>query len=403
MKIALACLCALLVLPPAGLARDYRFDRTISRPVLENYLSRSITMEGLLIGRGDLDDNIRMLTSTGAKLAGRTLYLWGGEGALARNLELARKSAPRLHQADPEMVLQACIFEIVTRQVERIAVPEWAFAAFKLPAEQRNFRYPDMIYPNGRGHNQWGWEASVPDISRPETKLWFYFLAVSYINVGIEAIHFGQAEIMNAHDPNLDHWWQVLEMVRAYGSKHARRQMVLCDAHVPSGGLVRDGRLLFDFHSFPLRIVEVPDRPQEAILQIGYYADNIYRRSKGGLTPSGWRCEQLPYLIEIDNWGASGRPGQARVPGGAWTWGYDEICWFAHQSAEYRNNWLRYAWNWVREHDPVGHLQMPGSRTLAAPVGKKTWYHANRPSPVVPDGFGQEDTIRAIWGEDGKR
>ncbi len=28
--------------------RDYHFDRTISREVLENYLSRSITMEGLL-------------------------------------------------------------------------------------------------------------------------------------------------------------------------------------------------------------------------------------------------------------------------------------------------------------------------------------------------------------------
>ena len=35
--------------------RDYRFDGTISREVLENYLSRSISMEGLLNGRGDLD------------------------------------------------------------------------------------------------------------------------------------------------------------------------------------------------------------------------------------------------------------------------------------------------------------------------------------------------------------
>ena len=40
--------------------RNYRFDGTISREVLENYLSRSISMEGLLNGRGDLSDNIRM-------------------------------------------------------------------------------------------------------------------------------------------------------------------------------------------------------------------------------------------------------------------------------------------------------------------------------------------------------
>jgi hypothetical protein len=34
-----------------GRLPDYRFDKTISRAVLENFLSRSITMEGLLNGR----------------------------------------------------------------------------------------------------------------------------------------------------------------------------------------------------------------------------------------------------------------------------------------------------------------------------------------------------------------
>jgi hypothetical protein len=43
--------------------RDYHFDRTISRKVLENYLSRSISVEGVFNGRGDLDDNLRMLKS----------------------------------------------------------------------------------------------------------------------------------------------------------------------------------------------------------------------------------------------------------------------------------------------------------------------------------------------------
>lgn len=63
------------------------------------------------------------------------------------------------------------------------------------------------------------------------------------------------------------------------------------DSHVPSGGLVRDGQLLMDFHSFPLRIKEVPDKPREVILELGF-ADGIYN-----------------------------------------LWGYDEITWFAHQSA----------------------------------------------------------------------
>ena len=101
------------------------------------------------------------------------------------------------------MILQACIFEIVTTQVEQVPVPDWAFAALGRPVEKRNFRYADMLYPDGRRANQWGQGASVPDVSRPETKLWFYFLAASYIDLGIEAIHFGQAELMNGNDRDL--------------------------------------------------------------------------------------------------------------------------------------------------------------------------------------------------------
>jgi hypothetical protein len=388
----------LAVAQAASQPRNYRFDGKISRKVLENYLSRAISMEGLLNGRGDLDDNIRMLQSIGAKFVGRSLCLWGGEANLLRNLERAKQQIPRVHAADPEMVLQACVFEIVTTQVEQIPVPEWAFTALGQPVEKRNFRYADMLYPDGRRRNQWGQNASVPDVSRPETKLWFYFLAASYIDLGIEAIHFGQVEIMNGNDPDLEHWSQIMGLARSYAAKHARRHMLLCDAHVPSGGLVREGRLLLDFHSFPLRIMEVPDKPQEAILKVGF-SDGIYGRSKGGLTFSGWRCDHLPYLVELDNWGASKQPGQAKA-GGIWVWGYDEITWFAHQNQPYRKNWLRYAWDWVQRTDSNGRLQMPGSRTMRSPLDNRRWYYANTPGPAVPEGLGDEETIRAIWTGD---
>jgi len=384
--------------PIASHPGKYQFDRTISREVLESYLSRAITMEGLLNGRGDLEDNIRMLKSIGAKFIGRSLCLWGGEANLLRNLERASQQLPKVHAADPEMILQACIFEIVTTQVDQVPVPEWALAALGQPVEKRNFRYADMLYPSGRLKDHWRPGQSVPDVSRPETKLWFYYLGVSFIGVGCDAIHFGQTELMNGNDRNLDHYSQVLTLIRSYAAKHARRHMVLCDSHVPSGGLVREGQLLMDFHSFPLRIMEVPDKPQEAILKLGF-SDGIYGRSKGGTTSSGWKCEHLPYLVEIDNWGVSRQPGQAKA-GGIWIWGYDEITWFAHQSRQYRSNWLRYAWDWVRRTDPNGYLQMPGSRTLSSPRDRMRWYYANNPSPAVPDGLGDEDAIRAIWAAD---
>src|SRR2546430_13546661 len=105
--------CLLICLPAStAFAADYRFDSTISRQVLENYLSRAITMEGLLNGRGALDDNIRMLKHTGAKFIGRALCLWAGESNFAANLDRARRQAPKVHNADLDMILQACVFQL---------------------------------------------------------------------------------------------------------------------------------------------------------------------------------------------------------------------------------------------------------------------------------------------------
>jgi hypothetical protein len=370
----------------------------MSREVLGNYLSRSISMEGLLNGRGNFGDDLRMLGTIGAKYIGRSICLWGGEASLLQNFARAKQQLPMVHAIDPGMVLEACIFEIVTNEVEQIPVPAWAFTALGLPVEKRNFHYEAILYPQAQRTRAWGNGAGIPDVSQIETQLWFYFLAVSYIDLGFEGIHWGQMEIMNHNDHDLAHYAHVFTLVRAYAEKHARRGMVLCNAHVPSGGLVRDGHLLLDFHAFPLRIKEVPDHPQQAILEVGF-ADSIFLRSKGGMTFSGWQCEHLPYLVELDNWGASKNPGQAGQ-GGNWVWGYDEITWFAHQSKQYRGDWLEYAWNWVRKTDSNGYLEMPGSRTMRSPLDHRQWYYANVPSSAVPEGLGDEEAIRAIWKRD---
>jgi hypothetical protein len=202
---------------------------------------------------------------------------------------------------------------------------------------------------------------------------------------------------MNKNDPENANWEQLLSLVRIYAARHARRHMLICDGHVPSGGLVRDGRLLLDFHSFPLRIKEVPGKPEEAILEVGY-TDAIYNRSKGGLTYSGWKCDHLPYLVEFDNFGISSQPGKEKagdIP--FWVWGYDEISWFAHQSKQYRSYWLHYALDWVKKTDPNGFVEMPGSRTETLSHDKRDWYYANNPGKAVPEGLGDEETIRDIW------
>src|SRR5439155_22421644 len=108
---------------PKAAAGKYDFDRTISRQVLESYLDRSICMEGLFNGRGDFDDNLRMLKATGAKYIARSICLWGGEANLLKNFERAADLVPKARAADPDRVFEACIFEIVTRQVEQVPVP----------------------------------------------------------------------------------------------------------------------------------------------------------------------------------------------------------------------------------------------------------------------------------------
>lgn len=392
----------LLLSSVPAFARDYRFDGTMSEDVLRSYLSRSMTTMYLLTGHGDFDDNMRMLTNCGVKFAGRAVYQWGREEggilALPKKLELAKANAAKIHAVDPELILQACIFEIVSREVKELPVPTWAFEGLGRPVEQRNFRYEEIIYASGRGGNQWGQGSSVPDVSRDETKLWFYFLARSYIDAGCEAIHYGQVELMNGNDPKLDHWAEVLDQARHYAVKGARRHFLLCDAHVPRGGFVRDGALLLDVHSFPLRIEETADKPKEAQLRVGY-TDALFGRSKGGVTPSGWRCEHLPYLVEFDNYGRSRQPGTAGQ-GRFWIWGWDEITWFSQQSENDRNDWLRYAWSWVREHDREGYVQMPGHRIISGATDGKRWYDVNQSSAGTPNGFGQEQTIRAIWAAD---
>jgi hypothetical protein len=388
----------------AGLvsAGDLRFDGSISEPVLRSYLARSMTTMYLLSGQGDFDDNVRMLTNTGVKFAGRAVYNWGreqgGESKIPARLEQARVNAAKIHAADPDLILQGCVFEIVTDDVDRLAVPPWVFEELGLPVETRNFRYEAMAFPDGGGRNQRGKNSCVPDVTEAETQLWFHYLACVFIDLGCEAIHFGQAEMVGRSDKGWGNWDKVLTRVRDHANRKARRHLVLCDAHVPRGGLVKDGRLLLDFHTFPLRIEEVADRPKEARLRVGY-TDAIYGRSKGGITPSGWSCEHLPYLVEFDNYGRSKKPGEAAM-GPYWVWGWDEITWFSQLPEAARNDWLRYAWAWVRKNDSAGYVQMPGMRCLAGAADGKRFYYVNRTGARVPDGSGQEETIMEIWKTD---
>jgi hypothetical protein len=354
--------------------RSYEFSQTMPRNVLESYLSRAVTHEGLCVSGAaypirTFEDDVRMLKNIGTKFVGRAAFAWGTPPDDDVHFEVAAERAAIIHDADPDIILQACVFEAIYKTLEKIPIPEWVFLEFGLEPENRTFDFDAMLYEDGKFKNQWGDSSGVPDMSKLETRMWFFYRAARYIDAGFEAIHFGQVHLMERNDPGHRNWLDMLGRVRAYAREHARRRMVLCDAH--THGVIESGKLLFDFHSYPLRPKEVVKNPEEAILELGYL-DSLYGRSKGGVTPSGWSTDALPYLVEFDNCGgAVGAVGWPDISSHS-VWGYDEVAWFAHQPEEYRNEWLQYAWDWVRQNDPNGWVQFVTRRTLGnAPMKMK--------------------------------
>jgi hypothetical protein len=114
------------------------------------------------------------------------------------------------------------------------------------------------------------------------------------------------------------------------------------------------------------------------------------------ISPSGWKCESLPYLVEFDNFGKAKIINVADTTN-IFIWGWDEISWFSLQKEQDRDNWLVYAWDWIKKTDPNGHLEMPGTRMITCPNETLRTYFANTKSRSCPVGYSQEENIRKIW------
>ncbi len=396
---------ALCLLLAAGCAKNpYAFDGPISPEVLERYLSRAVTMSEFLtppslVNDGtypDKEADVRYILNTGTKFVGRAIYRWSGEDRLClpEFWEGARSLAGRVHGEDPDIIFQGAVFEAVYPEVEQVPIPAWTFTALGLPVEDRHFRYADMLFPDGTYAGLWG-RGSVPDIRQVETQLWLMYLIGSYVDIGCEAIHLGQVYLMGKNDPDWETWDSFLTKVRRYVHPRARRHWVLFDCHGGRKGVIRDGRSLIDYNAFPLRIKEVEGQPMKGILQMGY-SDSIFGADISCTTPSGWHTDALPYLVEFDNFGHTASPGSISRDG-YHIWGYDEISWFYLLPREEKYAWLEYAFNWIRDNDPAGHLQMPGVRVVNTGDGPSFMSRAVAPSAEIQYGMGIEEKVKELW------
>lgn len=381
--------------------KNYSFDGSITREVLENYLSRSVTAANL-VNSSTMKDVLRMLKNIGAKFLGRASGVWEMEKDDEVHFYKSAILAKMVHEMDEEIILQSCVFEYVFLDVEKISIPAWVFDAFELPREDRRFRLRDMLFDTKPIGFVEGEEAGIPNIDKLEARLWFFYRAARYIDSGYEALHMGQVNLYSAEDKGYRKLYHLFDLIRSYARKNARRHMVLLDGH--THGISVNNRLLLDFHSIPFSRMPILDvKPDKLVfVKEGF--------SEGGVTPSGWVCETLPSLMEFDNWGGKffhegdGIPYEKRAFM-QW-WGYDQIAWFASQDEDSRNKYLEYAHLWTEINDCNAYCQMPVMRTLGnykAKLGNgreslyTDVYKANRSTEACPLGFGQEDTIKALW------
>lgn len=383
---------------------NYTFDTTIEKQVLENYLSRAVTA-AFWVHTQTLEDDLRAMANLGVKFVGRASGVWQPDPDDQQHFAKSKYLADRVHEMDPQIILQACIFEAVYPCIKDFKVPAYVFEAFGIPPQDRGFCYQQMTFPQAPpGFILEGEGYAIPDISRLEARLWFYYRATQYIDAGYEALHMGQIHLYAANDHGMVKLAELMGMIRAYAKAHARRHLVLMDAH--SHGISIGGKLLLDYHAMPYTRYPVLDREGEALVLVreGF--------SEGGVNPSGWSAEAMPFLMEYDNWGGKvvqdfeGIPYQQR----AWMdwWGYDQIGWFAHQPPQAQRSFLEYTYKWTAINNVNAYFAVPFRRTLdqaAMPMRRadngemalQTNYQINTQGPGCPMGFGQEDTVKQLW------
>ena len=389
---------------------NYKFDTVIEKEVLENYLSRSATAAGLYESE-TLKDDLRVIAKLGIKFLGRASGVWYMPEDDELHFAKSKILAQQVHAQDPEIILQSCVFEIVTGGIENIKIPDYVFEAFGLQPENRCFRLEDALFPEkpeGFIHesDEINKNGGIPDLNRIEAQMWFYYRATRYIDCGYEALHMGQVHLYTANDRGFKKTWKLFEMIREYAKKNARRHKILLDAH--THGVNISGKLLFDYHAMPFtRVPLLKCRGEKLVLvREGY--------SEGGVNVNGWTAKAMPFLMEYDNWGglAVGNRSEftrEELAQKDW-WGYDQIAWFANQSKEARNHFLEYTYYWTEINNVNAYFEIPFRRMLSdAPVLMSRSdnnaqelqhnYQLNNQGADCPMGFGQEDAVQNIWSK----
>ena len=414
-----------------------------SKEQLINVLSRSITMHSFInLNPTERTEQAQMLADMNARFIHRAVGVWGAEDKWETWYPIkVQETVDAIDKAYTDAgldlpIIQAGVYEYVGTSVEDVTLPGWIIDEFHPGTVNvdRPFDLEAMLYERNHLEDQFP-PGFVPDISKVETQMWFYFQCTNYINLGIDAIHFGDFRLMNDNDPGHVETKFLLDKIRTYALQNENQKKVLIDAHTfgycynpslrnlantiintfpnleyfidikiehgtdlneanPCNG--ENAELVFDFHSYPIRADEVINN--NGVLEAEINPEfGIYNKSCGGISPQLGYYDEAPYYVEIDNgsFGIQTYPGDNN-PNDWILWGYDEITWFSQQPGWYRCKFLEESYPAIKEFDPHGSLTVIGIRRPCLSQNEWTqelcginWLLSDHPDEI--------DCIKEIW------
>ncbi len=446
---------------------DYYFMNTISEEVLHRYLDRAIQATELSMmwwdnGPGapgpsygpdydpysnvaplydaayDHGKLLRMILNTGTKFVFDNAFFtppnpnWDSLSWICQTI---KNDNDFLHTNDPEIICGASIEEVIPAQDTMVLLPPPAvidlfWQARPSSADQAYFDYKlmqiDYAYVLAHNNNQYLHEGHL-DLTKPETQMWYYYLATRYIDAGCESIHFGDLFDGCWNDNGNGSLWYLVYQIRRYAATHARRGLVLLDTHAgyvpadlhqshvlygwyfdpyPSNPVPDWQRqLIFDFHSLGIYYPRNTGKPcidpsslasyGSSILPVLLeYGDGLLNHSRCGMNPQGWLCSHNPVLCRLDSGGIYPNAGCSYPissdPVSPDLYGYDNTSWFGRQYTSEKAAILKYTYYRIKCLDPYSHFCMPCRLIVRnnLPVASYQFYY---------NALTEETTITAIW------
>ena len=396
------------VIAPIQQSPDLEFNKQsdLTSDLTDRYMSRAISH---FLPWGDPGRSRGFLKNTGTKYIHWSHLLWGQPIPSWKKL---CEETDAVHGSiwGADVVYEAGVMEIVSRpQVDLAPIPDWLYKcmddlginATRKPGPNgpRYFSYENMFDRNAKDWDKGligRWErdkdgkdvGSVPDITMPETQLWYAYLMTEYIDAGFEGIFFGQIGLTGARDKDNECTYEMAQFAKRVAAARAYRHAVFLSTHhycVP----YKD-QPIYTHMTWPSRMFYSNKQPFGMETGLNATDDGQHRTAAELHMVIKKPPFDLPILIEIDNYGKMPPTSSIACD----SEGNDEITAYMKKPPSDRAAFLRYYY-----HEFLTYTNKLGKvgRVHLAPSGERCGY-----MPYKELG-GEEDVIKELFAEAAKK